>query len=69
MSVVPETATGPDPAEARPTLEPTYEGDFVLDQHLMLESGRTLAQPTLHYAVYGKLNASRDNAVLICHAL
>ena len=35
----------------------------------MLESGRTLAQPTLHYAVYGRLNAARDNAVLICHAL
>jgi homoserine O-acetyltransferase len=41
----------------------------VLDQHLMLESGRTLAQATLHYAVYGRLNAARDNAVLICHAL
>lgn len=70
MSVMSEAATGPDPSPARgSTLEPTYEGDFVLDQHLMLESGRTLAQPTLHYAVYGKLNASRDNAVLICHAL
>lgn len=70
MSVMSETATGPDPAPARSSaLEPTYEGDFVLDRHLMIESGRTLAQPTLHYAVYGKLNAARDNAVLICHAL
>jgi homoserine O-acetyltransferase/O-succinyltransferase len=70
MSVMSETATGPDPAPARSSaLEPTYEGDFVLDRHLMLESGRTLAQPTLHYAVYGKLNAARANAVLICHAL
>jgi len=51
------------------TLEPTYEGDFVLDRHLVLESGRTLANPTLHYAVYGRLNAARDNAVLACHAL
>ena len=51
------------------TVEPTYEGDFVLDRHLLLESGRTLASPTLHYAVYGKLNAVRDNAVLVCHAL
>lgn len=50
-------------------LEPTYEGDFVLDEHLVLESGRTLALPTLHYAVYGRLNAARDNAVLVCHAL
>lgn len=70
MSVMSEIVTGPGRVSARrPALEPTYEGDFVLDQHLMLESGRTLAQPTLHYAVYGKLNAARDNAVLICHAL
>lgn len=63
------------PTEARSstggarTVEPTYEGDFVLDQHLVLESGRVLASPTLHYAVYGRLNAARDNAVLVCHAL
>lgn len=62
------TGSGPRPARSL-ALEPTYEGDFVLDQHLMLESGRTLAQTTLHYAVYGRLNAARDNAVLICHAL
>ncbi|HKD60033.1 MAG TPA: homoserine O-acetyltransferase [Terracidiphilus sp.] len=70
MSVMTEGAPGPGPSPDRPSaLEPTYEGDFVLDQHLMLESGRTLAQPTLHYAVYGRLNVARDNAVLICHAL
>jgi homoserine O-acetyltransferase len=70
MSVMTEAATGSGPASARSSaLEPTYEGDFVLDQHLMLESGRTLALPALHYAVYGRLNAARDNAVLICHAL
>ena len=49
--------------------EPTYEGDFVLDRHLLLESGRMLVRPTLHYALYGRLNATRDNAVLVCHAL
>ena len=53
----------------RPTLQPTHEGDFVLDEHLPLDCGRTLAGPTLHYAVYGRLNAAHDNAVLICHAL
>lgn len=68
MSVMTEAVTGSGPARS-PALEPTYEGDFVLDQHLILESGRTLAQTTLHYAVYGRLNAARDNAVLICHAL
>jgi homoserine O-acetyltransferase/O-succinyltransferase len=50
-------------------LDPTYEGDFVLPEHLALECGCTLANPTLHYAVYGRLNAARDNAVLVCHAL
>lgn len=50
-------------------LDPTYEGDFVLPEHLVLECGCTLANPTLHYAVYGRLNAARDNAVLVCHAL
>lgn len=70
MSVMSEAVTGSGPAPARsPALEPTYEGDFVLEHHLLLESGRTLALPTLHYAVYGKLNAERDNAVLISHAL
>jgi homoserine O-acetyltransferase len=50
-------------------VEPTYEGDFVLNEPLLLESGRVLQSPTLHYAVYGRLNAARDNAVLVCHAL
>ena len=57
----PESPAGP-PA-------PTYEGDYVLDRHLLLDSGRALAYPTLHYAVYGRLNAARDNVVLVCHAL
>ena len=52
-----------------PVPEPTYEGDFVLDEHFLLDCGRTLAGVTLHYAVYGRLNAARDNAVLVCHAL
>ena len=50
-------------------VEPTYEGDFVLDGPLELECGRALICPTLHYAVYGRLNAAKDNAVLVCHAL
>jgi homoserine O-acetyltransferase len=57
------------PGAGRPVPIPTYEGDFVLDEPLLLESGRALSNPTLHYAVYGRLNAARDNAVLICHAL
>jgi homoserine O-acetyltransferase len=64
--------TGAAPAQSggsTKVLYPTYEGDFVLGEHLPLECGCTLANPTLHYAVYGRLNAARDNAVLVCHAL
>ena len=69
-----ESQTGTSAAPAATTgkakvLDPTYEGDFVLPEPLLLECGRTLANPTLHYAVYGRLNAARDNAVLVCHAL
>jgi len=60
--------TGSSPP-AKPFLAPTYEGDFVLDEPLLLECGRALAGVTLHYAVYGRLNATKDNAVLVCHAL
>jgi homoserine O-acetyltransferase/O-succinyltransferase len=48
---------------------PTFEGDFVFNEVLQLESGEILVNPTLHYAIYGKLNAARSNAVLVCHAL
>lgn len=61
------TASGTSPGQK--ILAPTYEGDFVLDGDFALECGCTLACPTLHYAVYGRLNAARDNAVLVCHAL
>ena len=54
---------------AKSFLDPTYEGDFVLDEPLLLECGRSLTGVTLHYAVYGRLNATKDNAVLVCHAL
>lgn len=48
---------------------PTYEGDFVLEGDLQLECGRVLREPVLHYAVYGRLNQGRDNAVGVFHAL
>ena len=50
---------------------PTYEDDFVFaeDEPFALESGGSLQPVKLHYAIYGKLNEKRDNAILVCHAL
>ncbi len=39
------------------------------DVPLKLRSGATLRPFTLAYETYGQLNAARDNAILICHAL
>ena len=38
-------------------------------ESLPLRSGATLRDYTLVYETYGKLNADRSNAVLVCHAL
>ncbi|MDR2012941.1 MAG: homoserine O-acetyltransferase [Rhodanobacter sp.] len=39
------------------------------DTPLLLRSGASVANYTLVYETYGTLNAKRDNAVLVCHAL
>lgn len=43
--------------------------DFVHAQPFTFKSGQTLAGFTLRYETYGTLNVTRDNAILICHAL
>src|SRR3954470_8507066 len=52
-------------------LEPTVEADFTFaaDEPFELEGGGRLRPLTLRYALYGELNAARDNAILVCHAL
>ena len=52
-------------------LQPDFEGDFILNQGapFALDSGEELPQASLHYAMYGKLNNTGDNAILACHAL
>jgi homoserine O-acetyltransferase len=52
-------------------LQPDFEGDFLLDEGapFALESGSSLPNASLHYALYGKLNQARDNAIFVCHAL
>ena len=43
--------------------------DFVYPQPFTFKSGQVISGFTLRYETYGTLNATRDNAVLICHAL
>ena len=39
------------------------------DDGLVLECGTTLRRHTVAFRTYGRLNAARSNAILICHAL
>ena len=43
--------------------------DFVSIESCLFESGQSLAGFTLRYETYGRLNAAKDNVVVICHAL
>ncbi len=42
---------------------------IVVAEPLALDSGQSLQQYTIAYRTYGRLNADRSNAILICHAL
>jgi len=42
---------------------------FKSSNSLRLKSGKVLKEYSLIYETYGKLNAKRNNAVLVCHAL
>ncbi|MBP1623129.1 MAG: Homoserine O-acetyltransferase, partial [Acidobacteria bacterium] len=42
---------------------------FTFDGPLQLELGGELQEITVAYETYGRLNAAKDNAILICHAL
>jgi homoserine O-acetyltransferase/O-succinyltransferase len=43
--------------------------DFHCRAPFTFESGQTLPGFTLRYETYGRLNAARDNVIVICHAL
>jgi homoserine O-acetyltransferase len=43
--------------------------DFVYARPFTFKNGQTLPGFTLRYETYGTLSATRDNAVLICHAI
>jgi homoserine O-acetyltransferase len=52
-------------------LEPTIEDDCTItgDTPFQLASGAELQSVGLRYALYGRLNRERNNAILVCHAM
>ena len=50
-------------------LEVVQSQQMFFSEPLALKSGAVLPSYTLAYETYGTLNAARDNAVLVCHAL
>jgi homoserine O-acetyltransferase/O-succinyltransferase len=58
------------PARAEPGEVGLVEAhDFVSNEPFEFQSGQSLPGFTLRYETYGRLNAAKDNAVVICHAL
>ena len=52
-----------------PAENPGRTLSFGPDQPLVLDSGKRLSPITIAYMTYGRLNAARSNAILVCHAL
>ncbi|MDR0327307.1 MAG: homoserine O-acetyltransferase [Planctomycetaceae bacterium] len=46
-----------------------YLQEITFQEPLLLELGETLPEVRIVYETYGNLNARKDNAVLVCHAL
>jgi homoserine O-acetyltransferase/O-succinyltransferase len=46
-----------------------YVQSFTFSEPLQLELGGQISEITVAFETYGRLNAARDNAILICHAL
>jgi homoserine O-acetyltransferase len=57
------------PELSRRTNEQVGIARFGADAPLPLDSGRTLTPFEVAYTTYGRLNAERSNAILVCHAL
>jgi len=53
--------------EVAPSARP--HSTLVVTEPLALDSGASLGSYTIAYETYGRLNAERSNAILICHAL
>ena len=59
------------PSPARSALSDIDRPGFrlVVEEPLALDCGASLAPYTIAYQTYGRLNADRSNAILVCHAL
>jgi homoserine O-acetyltransferase len=55
--------------ETRTAIGSSHRVEFGLDRPLRLDSGASLGPFTIAYQTYGRLNAARSNAILVCHAL
>ncbi len=64
----PETRSGPGPFSPG-DVGLVRPADFFHPQPFVFKSGQTIQGFTLRYETYGALNITRDNAILICHAL
>jgi homoserine O-acetyltransferase/O-succinyltransferase len=51
------------------TLHPCQIAHFPEDEALLLDSGASLGPFDIAFQTYGRLNAERSNAILVCHAL
>jgi homoserine O-acetyltransferase len=58
-----------DKPESVGIVEPKYLTFAAPPKEMTLECGRTLGPITLAYETYGELNETRDNAILVVHAL
>ena len=48
---------------------PGHRVNLAVDTPMPLDSGHSIGPITVAYQTYGKLNADRSNAILLCHAL
>jgi homoserine O-acetyltransferase/O-succinyltransferase len=61
---------GPGDAALRQVIDPdSFVVRFPASEPLRLDSGREIGPLAIAYQTYGKLNADKSNAILICHAL
>ncbi|KAL4102598.1 hypothetical protein PRIC1_006342 [Phytophthora ramorum] len=72
FSIAPEVSSSPQyiEEEYNDSAHPSaVSGVYQLPGTLHLEKGEKLVAPQVAYTTYGKLNAARDNVIVLCHAL